>query len=403
MVSTAPHHQRGDARGRPHRHAVAILSAGLLAAAFVVAAPAGTAAAAVEPGVFYQLVSVHSGKAIEIEGGSGSAGARVIQWDRGGGQHQQFQFVPSGDGYYRIVARHSGMALDVFEWNPNNGAEIRQWTDLNGTNQHWSVVERGGDVVSLINRFSGKALDLWEWSTANGARISQYDSTGGDNQRWQLIPVSGGGGGNPSQPVWQSCDQWGNWSTNGWTLYNNIWGSGAGSQCIWANSPTNWGVHADHPNTGGVKSYPNLTRFYGRQVSQMGTATSGFNVTVPTDSVAFATTYDVWSSDNAHEIMLWVNRFGPVGAIGSYQTTVTVGGHTWDFYLGGHSGITVYSFLRQGNVMSGSVDIRAISQWLVSRGTMPDVTIGDVQFGFEITSSAGGRDFTVNSYSVNLS
>jgi Ricin-type beta-trefoil lectin domain-like/Glycosyl hydrolase family 12 len=384
---------------RTRRTLAGALTAGLVAATFVVAAP-GTASAAVQTGVFYQLVSVHSGKAVEIEGSSTGTGARVVQWDRGTGQHQQFQFVAAGGGYYRIVARHSNMALDVFDWNPNNGAEIRQWTDVGGTNQQWSVIERGGDVVSLVNRFSGKALDLWQWSTANGARISQFDSTGGNNQRWQLLPVTGGGGS--QQPVWESCDQWGNWSSGGWTLYNNIWGSGAGSQCIWANSPTNWGVDANHPNTGGVKSYPNLTRFYGRQVSQMGTATSSFNVTVPTSGVAFASTYDVWSNDNAHEIMLWMNRFGPVGAIGSFQTTVTVGGHTWDFYLGGHSGITVYSFLRQGNVSSGTVDIRAISQWLVNRGTMPNVTIGNVQFGFEITSSAGGREFTVNSYSTNL-
>lgn len=28
--------------------------------------------------------------------------------------------------------------------------------------------------------------------------------------------------------VWSSCDQWGNTTLNGYTLYNNIWGSGAG-------------------------------------------------------------------------------------------------------------------------------------------------------------------------------
>jgi hypothetical protein len=163
----------------------------LAAATWLVASPTSTASAAVQTGVFYQLVSVHSGKAIEIESSSTSTGARVVQWDRGSGQNQQFQFVDAGGGYYRVVARHSGMALDVFEWNPNNGAEIRQWTDLNGTNQQWSVIERGGDVISLVNRFSGKALDLWEWSTANGARISQYDSTGAANQQWELVQVDG--------------------------------------------------------------------------------------------------------------------------------------------------------------------------------------------------------------------
>jgi hypothetical protein len=202
--------------------------------------------------------------------------------------------------------------------------------------------------------------------------------------------------------TWQSCDQWGLWETEGWTLYNNIWGSGAGSQCIWANTPTNWGVVADHPNTGGVKSYPNLTRWYGRQISQLGTATSSFNVSVPTSGVAFASTYDIWSDDNRHEIMLWMNNYGPVGPIGGYETTVTVGGHTWDYFRGGHSGIEVYSFVRQGDTGAGTVDIAAIARWLRDTGRIPDVTIGSVQFGFEITSSAGGREFVVNSYSATL-
>jgi hypothetical protein len=34
---------------------------------------------------------------------------------------------------------------------------------------------------------------------------------------------------------------------------------------------------------------------------------------------------------------------------------------------------------------------------------MGDVTVGEVQFGFEITSSSGGLNFTSNSYSVSSS
>lgn len=395
--------------GRHPRALACALAAGLAAATIVAAAPAVSASSHFETGTFYQLVSVHSGKAVTVEGGSTGAGAMVTQWTAGGGQEQQFEFVPSGDGYYRIIARHSGMAVEVYEWNPDNGAEIRQWDDLDGTNQQWQVTETGDGTVTLVNRFSGKALDVWEWSTADGARLSQYDPTGGANQQFELVPVDGGPGdpgnpgGPPQQPAWESCDQWGNWSTGGWTLYNNIWGSGAGSQCIWAGSPTNWGVWADHPDTGGVKSYPNVTRWYGQPISQVGGASSSFDVDVPTSGVAFASTYDIWSDDNAHEIMLWMNDYGPVGPIGGYETTVNVGGHTWDFYRGGHSGIEVYSFVRQGNTHAGTVGIGAALQWLLDTGRIADVTIGDVQFGFEITSSAGGHDFVVNSYSAQLS
>ena len=53
---------------------------------------------------------------------------------------------------------------------------------------------------------------------------------------------------------WSSSAQWATWQNGGYTLYNNIWGAGAGPQTIWANTYSNWGVWANHPNTGGIKS-----------------------------------------------------------------------------------------------------------------------------------------------------
>lgn len=81
--------------------------------------------------------------------------------------------------------------------------------------------------------------------------------------------------------VWNSCDQWGNTTLNGYTLHNNIWGSGAGSQCVWANSGTSWGVWANHPNTGGIKSYPNSKKEINRSITSLGSLSSSYNVTVP--------------------------------------------------------------------------------------------------------------------------
>jgi hypothetical protein len=206
--------------------------------------------------------------------------------------------------------------------------------------------------------------------------------------------------GTASAAVWWSSDRWGTWSSGGYTLYNNVWGSGFGPQTIWVNSTSNWGVWANHPNTGGVKSYPNASRYIGRSVSALGTTTSSFNVSVPTSGVAFTTAYDIWSSDNAYEIMLWMNKYGAVGPIGSRQTTVTVGGHTWNVYRGSNGANQVFSFVRTGNTSAGTVDIRAIAVWLRSNGWFGNVTIGNVQFGYEITSSSGGKDFVTNAYSV---
>src|SRR5213592_2507757 len=119
-----------------------------------------------------------------------------------------------------------------------------------------------------------------------------------------------------SAATWSSSDKWATWSNGGYTIRNDVWGSGAGPQTIWANSYSNWGVWADHPNTGGVKAYPHSARNIGKRVSALGTLTSGFNVSRP-GSGAYATTYDIWAGNNAYEIMLWANKQGAVGPIGS--------------------------------------------------------------------------------------
>ncbi len=206
--------------------------------------------------------------------------------------------------------------------------------------------------------------------------------------------------GTAQAAVWQSSDQWATWSNGGYTLYNDVWGSGAGSQTIWANSYSNWGVTANHPNTGGVKSYPNATKYIGRQLSSLNSLTSTFNVTVP-GSGAYESAYDVWSSDNAYEIMLWMNKTGAVGPLGSHQTDASIGGHSWSIYKGSNGSNQVFSFVRTSNTSSGTVDVKAVLNWIKSSGWFGDITVGNVQFGYEITSSSGGLNFTTNNFSVS--
>ncbi|MFD5074576.1 hypothetical protein [Streptomyces sp. NPDC058371] len=201
--------------------------------------------------------------------------------------------------------------------------------------------------------------------------------------------------------VWNSCAQWGNTSLNGYTLYNNIWGSGAGSQCIWANSGTNWGVWANHPNTGGIKSYPNSKKVINKSITSLSSLTSSYDVSVPS-SGAYNTSYDIWDTAYDYEIMLWVNYNGAVGPLGSHQGNVSLGGHTWAVYKGDNGANQVFSFLRTSDSSSGTVNILPVLKWIKdTKGWMGNETIGDVQFGYEITSSSGGLNFTTNNLTVS--
>ena len=206
-----------------------------------------------------------------------------------------------------------------------------------------------------------------------------------------------------SAAVWNSCDQWANTSLNGYTLYNNIWGSGAGSQCIWANSGTNWGVWANHPNTGGIKSYPNATKAINKSITSLGSLSSSYNVSVPS-SGAYETAYDIWDTNHKYEIMLWMNKTGAVGPLGTSQGNVTLGGHSWTVYKGNNGSNDVFSFVRTSNSSSGTVNVLPILKWIKdTKGWFGNETIGDVQFGFEITSSSGGLDFAANNLTVSSS
>lgn len=214
---------------------------------------------------------------------------------------------------------------------------------------------------------------------------------------------------------YSTCEQYGNWSVNGYTIYNNIWGGGAGTQCLWANSQSDWGVWANHPNSDGIKSYPNVEKKVNYTVSSMPDITASFNTTSPNWG-AYNTAFDIWYDNYAYEIMLWVNWQGDLGPISynygcsGYPRTacpsaynVYVGGHTWNVYRGHNGSNVVYSFLRTSNTTSGTVNITEISKWLVNNSYFSSNTnLHSIQFGWEITSSSGGADFRMNSYSVNI-
>ena len=215
-----------------------------------------------------------------------------------------------------------------------------------------------------------------------------------------------------SAAAWSSSERYGNWTDGGYIVYNNVWGSGAGPQTIWANSYSNWGVWAQHPDTGGIKSYPNSTRDINMRLSALTSLSSSFNVTVPTSGASFVTAYDIWLGNYAYEIMLWMNHYGAVKPI-SYNwsssgdpipvlTNVSVGGHTWNVYRGTNGSNEVFSFVRSSKTNAGTIDVLAVMNWIKNQGWYGDEMVDRVQLGFEITSSPAGLNFTTNSYSVSF-
>jgi hypothetical protein len=214
---------------------------------------------------------------------------------------------------------------------------------------------------------------------------------------------------------WCSCTLQGNSTSGALTYTNNIWGTGAGAQCMWTTTTGKWGVAANHPNTPNIKSFPNVSLSPQTAINAINSCTSSFDVTVPS-SGSWATAYNLWIKGNMPgrtQISLWMNQNGamqPTSTVAGGptpvpdQTSLRVGGHVWDVYFG--NSIT---FVRTTDTNSGSLDILAILRWIIANyntgrgGIRDNWTLDQVQFGFDITSDASTQAFVTNSFSVTSS
>ena len=262
------------------------------------------------------------------------------------------------------------------------------------------ATESGGSNGTAGSKGNGGA-------TASGGAVG----TGGSNTIGTGPVTTGCPGAAPSgiTPTWCSCGQWGQTTIGDATYYNDIWGSGAGPQCIWV-AGNQWGVAANHPSGGGVKAYPNISYSPGKVISSLNTYTSSFQITVPSGNAGnWEVAYDYWVKNGATEIeiMLWVNytqgKVFPAGSLGA--SNVTTGGSTWNVYYGAYGGHDVVSLLRTTNADSGTVDIMAITNWIITNKKSFDSswTLDQVQFGPEIVSDGAVQSFVVNSFTVSSS
>jgi Glycosyl hydrolase family 12 len=192
---------------------------------------------------------------------------------------------------------------------------------------------------------------------------------------------------------WSWCGSSGGFHQyTGLDLYNNEWNT-AGNPApdkICGNSPSDWEVISNQraDNTA-VLTYPSVQQNYSPNVtiSSMSKLTSTYaenmHATSGTDAEA---AYDLWTTNNANEIMFWVDNHGQAPA-GSQVATVSFGGLTWHLYVGGSTD----SFVLDHNAASGTVDLLAGLQYLQNHGGyLPkSAQLSQASFGWEICSTGG--------------
>ncbi|MFC8765912.1 RICIN domain-containing protein [Streptomyces sp. NPDC057193] len=146
-------------------------------------------AATVDANAYYRLLSVRSGKVLDVN--STVDGTRIQQWTDQNTANQQWRLRPTGDGYYELVNRNSGKVLGIVGDATAQAAAAEQQTDSPSASQEWRIDEvSGSGAVTFTSRRSGQVLDVSGGSTAQGAAIIQYPGRGSANQQWRLLKVA---------------------------------------------------------------------------------------------------------------------------------------------------------------------------------------------------------------------
>lgn len=143
------------------------------------ALPAGT----------YRIEAVHSGKVLDVSGGSQERGTNVLQWGYHGGDNQHWTVDPVGGRRYTLTNVATGQALTVADWSLDDGASLVQMPDEGQANQRFHVVERADGQYSIDAVHTGKSLDVEAKRTDNGADVVQWPWNSGYNQRWRFEAV----------------------------------------------------------------------------------------------------------------------------------------------------------------------------------------------------------------------
>ncbi|MFE1788615.1 RICIN domain-containing protein, partial [Streptomyces sp. NPDC059525] len=184
--------------GRPGRHRRRWAGTGLLLGVPAVLVPYllfvqdDSQAATVDGDAYYRLVSVRSGKVLDVNAFSTADGTRVQQWTDQNTANQQWRLRPTGDGYYELVNRNSGKVLGIAGDSTGRAAAAEQQSDSSSASQEWRIDEvSGSDAVVLTSRRSGQVLDVSAGSAADGAAVIQYPGHGGTNQQWKLVKATG--------------------------------------------------------------------------------------------------------------------------------------------------------------------------------------------------------------------
>ncbi|SCL59508.1 GH12 family glycosyl hydrolase domain-containing protein [Micromonospora chersina] len=218
----------------------------------------------------------------------------------------------------------------------------------------------------------------------------------------------------------QICEQYGSTTIGGkYVVQNNRWGTSA-QQCINVTS-TGFSITRQDgvgSTSGAPVSYPSI--FVGCHYTN---CSPGTNLPVQVKNISSApgsisynyvsgaiydAAYDIWLDPspkkdgvNQMEIMIWLNRQGPIQPIGSPVGNASIAGRTWEVWRGSNGSNNVISYVAPSAIPSMSFDAMAFINDTKNRGAITsDWYLTSIQAGFEPWQ--GGVGLAVNSFSQSV-
>ena len=117
-----------------------------------------------------------SGKCVDVNTNTSTAGNAVQLWDCGSVPGQQWDVEPDG------TVRAFGECLDIVGNGTADSTKVQLWTCDGAGGQQWREQSDG----ALLNPQSGRCLDDPAGATADGTRLQIYDCNGLWTQNWSM-------------------------------------------------------------------------------------------------------------------------------------------------------------------------------------------------------------------------
>ena len=168
-------------------------------------------------------------------------------WSKVGGtnqKNQQFKAVKKSN-YYIFEAVHSGKALDVDGGYTGNGRNIHQWTTHGGNNQCWYLYSAGNGYYYIRSKMNtGFSLDVNGAGSANGTNIHLWESNTTNAQKFKFTRVNTGGSTSSRDKfVSIALNEVGNYEWGNNNIKYNTWYWGRtinGSGYAWCDAYVSW-------------------------------------------------------------------------------------------------------------------------------------------------------------------